>query len=169
MVFTRESRIRIDAEGNVWHEGERVENLRLAEALAGWIQWEPTSQRWILKNSMDWCYVTVDDTPMAVRSARVLDGGAVWVQRSDGEAETLPAAQLRIDPDGAVFGYVREGALLARFRRAAAFAVLDAVEASGDALWLRAGAETFPLQALAPGAVPPYVSSESTDPVPPTR
>ncbi len=169
MVFTRESRIRIDAEGMVWHEGERVENPRLAEALAGWIQWEPTAGRWILKNSMDWCYVTVDDTPMAVRSARVLDDGAVWVQRSDGETETLPAARLRIDPEGAVFGYVREGALLARFRRAAAFAVLDAVEASGDALWLCAGAEKFPLQALAPGAVPPHVSSVSTDPVPPTR
>lgn len=169
MGFTRESRIRIDAEGSVWHEGERVENPRLAEALAGWIQWEPTAQRWILKNSMDWCYVTVDDTPMAVRSARVRDDGAVWVQRSDGETETLPAARLRIDPEGAVFGYVREGALLARFRRAAAFAVLDAVEASGDALWLCAAGEKFPLQALAPGAVPPHVLPATTDPVPLTR
>jgi hypothetical protein len=169
MVFTRESRIRIDAQGNVWHEGERVENPRLAEALAGWIQWEPTERRWILKNSMDWCYVTVDDAPMAVRSARVLEDGGVWVQRSDGATETLPASRLRVDPEGAVYGYVRDGALLARFGRAAAFAVLDAVEATGDALWLCAAGEKFSLQALAPGAVPPYVLPALTGPVPPTR
>ena len=65
-----------------------------------------------------------------------------------------------------MFGYVREGSLLARFGRAAAFAVLDAVEASGDALWLCAAGEKFPLQALAPGAVPPYVLPVSTAPVP---
>jgi hypothetical protein len=118
---------------------------------------------------MDWCYVTVDDTPMAVRSARVLDDGAVWVQRTDGATETLPTARLRIDPEGAVFGYVREGALLARFRRAAAFAVLDAVDAAGDGFCLCAAGGRFALQTLAPGAVPPHVSSVSTDPVPPTR
>lgn len=169
MVFTRESRIRIDARGDVWHEGERVENPRLAEALASWIQWEPTAQRWILKNSMDWCYVTVDDAPMAVRSARVLEDGAVRVQRSDGETETLPASRLRVDPEGVVFGYVRDGALLARFSRAASFAVLDAVEATDDALWLCAAGARRPLEALAPGAVPPYVPSAATSPVPPTR
>lgn len=169
MVFSRESRIRIDAQGHVWHEGERVENPRLAEALASWIQWEPAAQRWILKNSLDWCFVTVDDTPLAVRTARVLDDGAVRVNRSDGETETLPPSRLRIDPEGAVFAYVRGGALLARFSGSAAFAVLDGVDASGDALWLCAGGAKFPLQSLAPGAVPPYVSSASTDPVPPTR
>ncbi|MFO0629022.1 MAG: hypothetical protein U0325_25835 [Polyangiales bacterium] len=168
MVFSRESRIRIDAQGGVWHEGERVENPRLAEALASWITWEPESGRWILRNSLDWCYVAVDDTPMAVRSARVLDAGAVLAQRSDGVSESLPPSRLRIDPEGAVFAYVRDGSLLARFSRAAAFAVLDAVETAGDALFLRAGDARFPLHALAPGAVPPHVPPTATAPVPPT-
>lgn len=168
-TFTRESRIRIDAEGDVWHEGERIENPRLAQGLASWIQWDPGASRWILKNPLDWCYVTVDDTPLVVRSARVLDAeGALQVDLSDGSRERVSFADLRVDPEGAVFAYVRGTTLLARFSRAAAFALLDRVDADHGALGIALPGGRIALTTLVPGEVPPYVFAPSARPVPPS-
>lgn len=169
-VFSRESTIRIDVDGRVWHDGERIENPRLAESLAGWIAWDDASERWILKNSMSWCYVTLDGTPLVVRSARVLDGEpAVQVDRSDGERERVGFEHLRVDPEGAVYAYVRGGALLARFDRAAAFAVLDRADLDGDRLWIEVNSVRVALVGIDVGAVPPYRRDTSQDPVPLSR
>lgn len=156
-TLTRESTIRIDAEGHVWHDGERIENPRLAQGLAGWIDWDGDAQRWILKNAVHWCFVTLEGTPMTVWTARVLDDEpAVRVTRSDGQEETVSLELLRIDRAGAVYAYVREGTLLARFSRSAAFAVLEGVELVGDALTLSAQGSQIALHELEDGAVPPY-------------
>ncbi|MEZ4394635.1 MAG: hypothetical protein R3A48_26480 [Polyangiales bacterium] len=169
-VFSRESTIRIDVDGRVWHDGERIENPRLAESLAGWIAWDDASGRWILKNAMSWCYVTLDGTPLVVRSARVLEGeAAVQVDRSDGARERVPLERLRVDPEGAVYAYVRGGELLARFDRAAAFAVLDRADLDAEGLFLDVNDVRVPLMGIDSGAVPPYRLDPSQDPVPPSR
>lgn len=168
--LTRESRIRIDREGRVWHEGERVDNPRLAHALASWIDWDSSAARWILRNSVDWCYVTVDDTPYVVRAARLLDGDAprVDVERSDGVRETLHLDDVFVDPEGPVYAYVRGGSLLARFDRAAAFALLDNAEDDpAGGVHLRFGDRTLAVHTLEPETAPPYVRSRPTDSVPP--
>lgn len=170
--LTRESHIRIDREGRLWHEGQRVDNPRLAHALASWIDWDPGASRWVLRNSMDWCFVAVDDTPFVVRAARLLDGDTprVDVERSDGVRETIHLDDVFVDPEGPVFAYVRGGTLLARFDRAAAFALLDHAEDDpAGGVHLLQGERSFPIHTLEPGAVPPYVRGGATDPVPPAR
>ena len=66
--FTRESRIRIDRDGYVWHEGQKVAHDKLARALASWVAVDPETDRYVLRNPLDWCFITVDDAPLVVRS-----------------------------------------------------------------------------------------------------
>ncbi len=141
--FSRESRIRVDPDGHIWHEGERIDNPRLAEALARWIDLDPDTGRWVMRNSLDWCFITVDAAPLVVRSCRWKSPGeGVEVELNDGTSEPLRLDTVRVRDDGEVFAYVRGGTLLARFSRAAAFALLDRADPQG-------------LSTLPPGTVPP--------------
>ena len=152
--FTRESRIRIDADGRVWHEGERVLHEGLARALASWVDFDDATGRYVMRNSLDWCFVTVDRTPLVVRSV-VPRGDSFELELSDGSAEPLRPETLRVAPDGAVFAYARGGALLAGFDRSAAFALLEHAVPVGDGYALRVGERELPMTLLAEGEVPP--------------
>jgi Protein of unknown function (DUF1285) len=149
--FSRESRIRIDADGHLWHDGERVEHPRLARALASWVDFDDEAQRYVLRNSLDWCWITVDLAPLTVRNVR-FSGDDPEVELSDDSREALRLDTVRATLDGEVWAYVRGGTLLARFDRSAAFALLDRVVQSDDgALSFAFGARTVPLRLLAPG------------------
>ena len=110
--FTRESSIRLDAEGRFWHEGALVAHPGLAQAMHGWISRHPDNQRWVLENGYDWCYLTVDDAPVVVRAAR-LDGGGtsarVVLTLSDGSEDRVDPAALRVDAEGVLRCDVKAG------------------------------------------------------------
>ncbi len=152
--FTRESRIRIDADGHVWHEGERVLHDGLARGLAAWVDYDDATGRYVMRNSLDWCFVTVDHTPLVVRRVVPTPEG-LDLELSDGAAEPLRPETLRVAPDGAVYAYVRGASLLARFDRAAAFALLERATPAGEGFALRVGARETPLVMLAEGELPP--------------
>ncbi|HJZ87061.1 MAG TPA: DUF1285 domain-containing protein [Polyangia bacterium] len=120
-LFTRESKIRIDRDGHFWHEGARVEHPGLARAFARWIALDSETGRYILKNDVDWCFVTVDDAPLVVRA---LDA-EMRLHLSDDETEPLDPKTLRIDENDVPYCDVRGGTLPARFSRAGAFALLE--------------------------------------------
>ncbi len=149
--FTRESRIRIDADGHVWHEGERVEHPRLERALLSWVDFDDEARRYVLRNSLDWCWIAVELAPLVVRAVRFTDD-RVEVSLSDDAREFLRLDTVRVAPDGEVWAYVRGGALLARFDRSAAFTLLDRAAESPDGGYaLNLGERTSPLKLLAPG------------------
>jgi hypothetical protein len=151
--FTRESRIRVDADGHVWHEGERILHEGLAKGLAAWIDYDDATGRYVMRNSLDWCFVTVDHTPLVVRRVIPHDD-ALQLELSDGSAEALRPDSLRVAPDGAVYTYVREASLLARFDRAAAFALLERAVPVDEGFALRVGDRDVPLTMLAEGETP---------------
>jgi uncharacterized protein len=97
--FTRESTIRLDSEGRFFHDGEPIEHPGLAHAMHGWISRHPNDGRYVLENGWDWCYLTVDDTPFVVRSAKI-EGDALAVTLSDGSTETIAPSALRAASDG---------------------------------------------------------------------
>ena len=99
--FTRESSIRIDDEGRFWHDGQLVEHPKLATAMATWISRHPNDGRYILENGYDWCWITVDDAPLSVRSARI-DGDAMVATLSDGTDERIDPSTLMVDDGGNV-------------------------------------------------------------------
>ncbi len=128
--LSRESNIRVDREGHIWHEGERVLHPGLARTLARWIDIEP-SGRYVMRNALDWCFITVDHTPLVVRSVTLETDPAmrVEVELSDDTTEKLDLRTVQVDPDGVVYAHVRGGKLLARFDRQPSFKFLEHVEA----------------------------------------
>jgi hypothetical protein len=153
--FSRESRIRIDRDGYVWHEGQKVEHDKLARALASWIAIDPETDRYVLRNALDWCFVTVDDAPLVVRSVRVAKDG-FDLELSDGAIERLAPDTLRIDADDVPYCDVRGGALPARFSRNAAFVLLEHADADGDRTHLRASGRDFAIRRVGRGEGAPH-------------
>src|SRR5271168_3957201 len=92
---SRESTIRLDAEGRFWHEGNPVEHAKLAQAMHGWVSRHPDDGRYILTNGYDWTYFIVDDAPFFVRSVRIEPDRVVLVL-SDGSEETWAPETTRV-------------------------------------------------------------------------
>ena len=140
--FTRESRIRIDRDGYVWHEGEKVVHDKLARALASWVAIDPETDRYILKNTLDWCFITVDDAPLVVRSVTVASAERIDLELSDGSIEPLDVATLRVDADDVPYCEVRNRTLPARFSRNASFTLFEqaaSADETGNVAFVQGG------------------------------
>jgi hypothetical protein len=110
---SRESTLRLDAEGRFWHEGRLVEHERLLAALHGWIARHPDDGRYILTNGYDWTYFTVDDAPFFVRALRVAGEGndrRVVLRLDDATEEEWDPERTRTGPDGALYAPVKRSA-----------------------------------------------------------
>jgi uncharacterized protein len=117
---SRESTIRLDAEGRFFHDDAPVEHPKLAAAMHGWIARHPDDGRFILTNGYDWTYFTVDDAPYFVRALRVAEG-AVTLLLSDGTEERWEPGETRIAEGGALYTDVKRdakgGPFVAKFTR----------------------------------------------------
>jgi len=113
---SRESTIRLDAEGKFWHDGERVDHPALERALHEWIALHPDNGRYILTNGYDWTYFQVDDAPYIVRAIHVKPDGVTLVL-SDQTEESLVPETLRVGAADALYAKVKGGRMTARFSR----------------------------------------------------
>jgi len=133
--FTRESSIRLDAEGRFFHEGAPVEHQGLARAMASWISRHPDNGRWVLENGYDWCYVTIDDVPFWVRNARI-EGDAIVGTLTDGSEERIDPGSLSVDDAGTIGCTVkaraRKGPYPAKFARHAQLALSELLREDGS-------------------------------------
>jgi uncharacterized protein len=134
--FSRETTIRIDAQGVFWHDGQQVTHPGLATSFARWLDVDPDTGRYVLRNSINWAFITVEDAPLVVRSAAVDATGALALSLSDGTTEPLRPETLRLDPDDVPYCDVRGGRLPARFLPQAAFALLERLRFEGDDAFL---------------------------------
>lgn len=162
--LSRESRIRVDREGHIWHEGERVLHPGLARTLAHWIDIDENG-RYVMRNALDWCFVTVDHTPLVVRAVRLEaePEPRVEVDLSDDTTEPLDLSTVQVDPDGVVYAHVRGARLLARFDRQPSFKFLEHVETDNRGLM------TFALGALRVRIAPLERGETLVPPAPRTR
>src|SRR5579871_1926268 len=99
---SRESTIRLDAEGRFWHDGAPVEHPGLSAALSSWIARHPIDGRYILTNGYDWTYFTVDDAPYFVRALKITPY-QVTLCLSDGTEEPWDPAATRIGQGDALY------------------------------------------------------------------
>lgn len=106
---SRESTIRLDANGRFWHDGAPVEHGRLEAALHTWIARHPDDGRYILTNGYDWTYFTVDDAPYVVTAVR-LEPERLVLLLSDGTEEAWDPAATRQGAGGALYTVVKRGA-----------------------------------------------------------
>jgi hypothetical protein len=121
---TRETTIRVDPQGGFWHDGQPVTHPGLARAFAKWVDVDAESGRYILRNDINWAFITVDYAPLVARAAAV-DGDGVLLSLSDGESERLDVATLRLEPGDVPYCDVRGGKLPAKLLPGAAYVVLD--------------------------------------------
>lgn len=142
---SRESTLRLDAEGHFFHEGERVEHSGLLAGLHSWIDRHPDDGRYILTNGYDWTYFTVEDAPFVVRSVRAEGappgGGpeSLVLLLSDGTEEpwdlSVPA-ETRVGNGDALYTRVKRakahGPWEARFSRHAQTLLAPFLEQAGE-------------------------------------
>ncbi len=106
---SRESTIRLDAQGHFSHDGVPVEHAKLRDALHTWIARHPEDGRYILTNGYDWTYFLVDDVPYFVVSVREASGDAI-LTLSDGTEEPLEPSAVRINERGELYLTVKREA-----------------------------------------------------------
>lgn len=151
-----ETQIRIDRDGHFWNEGQRLGHEALERAFASWVGVEAATGRYILRNSVNWCYVTVDDAPLVVRALAVGDDGELAITLSDGVTEPLDLGSLRLDVDDVPYCDVRPRSgtarLPARFGRTAAYALLERIVPDAEGvLELQVGARRVAVQRVIRG------------------
>jgi hypothetical protein len=103
---SRESTIRLDAEGRFWHEGRPVEHAGLAAGLHAWISRHPDDGRYVLNNGYDWSYFTVEDAPFRVQALRV-EPERVVLLLSDVTEEAWDPEGTRVGDDGALYAAIK--------------------------------------------------------------
>lgn len=147
---SRESTIRLNANGHFFHEGVRVEHPGLEAAMHTWIARHPDDGRFILSNGYDWTYFTVDDVPLFVRSVRVRPDG-VLLQLSDGSEEPWDPVATRIvkTADGEhVYTGLCGRDMEARFDRHAQTSLGEVLEEHDGKLVAHIGDKMVPLGAV---------------------
>jgi uncharacterized protein len=145
---SRESTIRLDAEGQFWHDGAKVEHAGLIAGLHGWIGRHPDDGRYILTNGYDWTYFTVDDVPYFVERIHEVDG-RLHLTLSDGSDEAWDPRDARIGAGGAVYTRVKAGAKGGPFD-----AKLTRHAQASLAPWLAETASGGPAIAIGSGVIP---------------
>ena len=150
---SRESTIRLDAEGRFFHEGESVAHPKLAEAMHTWIRRHPDDGRFILTNGYDWTYFTVEDAPFFVRAVRAEGDRAVLVL-SDGTEEPWDPRTSHVGNGGALYARVnlpeKRGPFEAKFTRHAQASLAPwLIDAGGPegGIAARIGGQTVPIGA----------------------
>jgi hypothetical protein len=140
---SRESTIRLDAEGRFFHEGAPVEHAKLAQAMHTWISRHPDDGRYILTNGYDWTYFIGDDAPYFVRAVRIEEDRVVLVL-SDGSEEPWDPSKTEVHPSSAIYTLVkanaRGGPFRAKFTRHAQASLAPVLEeADGGSVAARVG------------------------------
>lgn len=135
---SRETTIRRDAEGRWFHDGEAVTNQAVARAFDRWIDIGEDG-RFILRNSVNWAYISVEGPALFVDRAHASPQG-LTLSLSDGEDELLKGEGLVMDDEGCLYCRARDGRLEARFRRKAMLDVAPYVHEDGEGYYLEGDA-----------------------------
>jgi uncharacterized protein len=99
--LSRETTIVRTADGRWFHDGDPLENPKLARAFDGWIT-RAEDGRFCLKNDINWAYFKLEGPPFFVRAAQVQDGKAELLLSND-QRVTLDPHTLREGPDSALY------------------------------------------------------------------
>jgi hypothetical protein len=122
-------RLRIDRDGGWFHEGEEVSHEGILASLRQGLQVDVAGH--FLRIGPARVPVEVEDAPFAVvRFEADGDGFALWL--NDGSREALDPGSLRLRAGDVPYCRVKDGRFEARFSRAAAWQLLQQVEAQPE-------------------------------------
>lgn len=149
----RQTGIRIDWAGRLWHEGAEITHPGLRQALLRWLDRRDDGRPILRLDAQRYAYVDVEDADLLARSAR-WDGDQVWLTLNDGSEEELDYASLEIGAQDALYCAVRGGRLRARITTPAYQVLAQGIDAPEDAAQggeqasfvLRARGSVFPIR-----------------------
>jgi hypothetical protein len=124
VAVNRASGIRIDRQGQFWHDNEPIEHEGFRRALFSWLDRLPDPDgRYILRlDSTRFAFLDVQDTPLVAKTLRWNAQKAfdsLIVSLTDGTEETLALDTLTYDHEGTLRALVRSRRLEARMDTAA--------------------------------------------------
>lgn len=134
--LSRETTIRRTADGRWFHDGEPIENTKLARAFDRWVT-RAEDGRYCLKNDINWAYFQLEGAPYFVRGVRA-EGGEAQLLLSNDAWVALAPHSLREGPDGALYCDAYPGEA-ARFDSHAAVQLADWIDEDERGPYVRAG------------------------------
>lgn len=154
----RQTGIRLDRQGRLWHEGVQITHPGLERALLRWLDVREDGRDILRLDRERYAYVEVEDAHLLVLSARWRDERA-WLVLSDGTEEELRYDSLRVADDDALYCRVRGGRLRARVTTPAYYTLAEHMVAvdeerpapeadAGAAFALQARGQRFPIRPL---------------------
>src|SRR5690606_21806374 len=110
------SGIRLDSEGQFWHDGQRVTHPGILRAWHRGLERAPDG-RYLIRFGHDWAYVRVDDAPFFVLRATPEEKD-IRLRLSNETEDILQGPTLGLSPDGVLYCKVK-GEHVAKFTRQA--------------------------------------------------
>jgi hypothetical protein len=144
----RQTGIRLDRQGRLWHEGTRITHPGLERALLRWLDVREDGRDILRLDHERYAYIDVEDAHLLVLSAE-WQGERAWLVLNDGTREELRYDSMCVADDDALYCRVRDGKLLARVTTPAYYTLAEhivALDDVGAAFALDAGGQRFPIQ-----------------------
>jgi len=133
--------IRLDKEGNWYHEGVKITHKLTADLFSRSIK-KGEGGGYVLEIGQEWAPVVVEDTPFMVRSVDLTDAGAV-LTLNDGTQEQLDPETLRVGDDNVLYCEVKKGEHPARFLRPAYYQLMKRLVETDDGYALELGGKKW--------------------------
>jgi uncharacterized protein len=143
----RQTEIRLDRQGRLWHEGAEIAHPGLKRALLRWMDRLDDGRPILRLDPQRYAYIDVDDAHLLVMSAR-WQGDRAFVTLNDGSEQELEYGSLQRADDDALYCTVRSGRLDARVTTPAYYALAERIAPapSGDSAFvLCARGRRFPI------------------------
>ena len=123
----RQSGIRLDREGRLWHKGGLVTHARFQKALLRWLDRLPDGRTILRLDDTRYAYVDVDDAHLLVTSVR-WENDRAFIRLNDESSEELCYDTLEQADDSALYCKARNQTLLARFQTQAYYQLAERIE-----------------------------------------
>ena len=127
----RQTGIRLDRNGRLWHEGTEITHPGLRRALLRWLDRLPDGRPILRLDAHRYAYLDVEDAHLLAVST-VWRGDRAYVRLNDGTEEELDYASLRTGANHALYCQVRGGSLRARLTTPAYHTLADRIAELSD-------------------------------------
>lgn len=139
----RQTGIRLDREGRLWHEGGQVEHDGLRRAFLRWLDVLDDGRPVLRLDEKRYAYLDVEDAHLLVVSAR-WQGDRAFVTSNDGAEQELEYRSLVVGADEALYCRLRGDRLDARVTTPAYYVIAERIEPDGSGGFaLRAAGQRF--------------------------
>lgn len=139
----RKTDIRIDRQGEIWHQGEQIKHQRLKKAILSWLDVLPDGRDIIRLDDTRYGYVDIDDAHLLAQSLSWNDDGDATLHLNSGKTKKLNLKGLYVGHGHAM--YARHGKIKIRLLTPAYYTLAERIEENEDGFELVTGGKSHPI------------------------